>query len=202
MPQAKKTSRSTTGKVPHHEWRALHLTPNNDWQQYVLLNRPQIDKVFERFALTDFPYQIPLHMVDRFIRNFDTEGYVVDSNLTAGCGWNDLPGDQYDLLFRPRKPSDDVDCGTNNSATADASASASRRSSPISTLTELTTDAGRDNDAAVQQLVDMARQADQVASSGDGVYGNSDRELGVMTPPESPSTKRASFVEHGKKSLD
>lgn len=70
-----------------------------NWPEYVVLeDQEHIDRVLQRFANPAFPRRLAKHHIKKFVRNFDSEGYVVDPELTAGLGPNSLPLKHEDVF--------------------------------------------------------------------------------------------------------
>ncbi|KAK7530675.1 uncharacterized protein J3D65DRAFT_639156 [Phyllosticta citribraziliensis] len=121
------------GKMPKPRSSPFRETPTN-WPRFVLLDRNQTIKLLDRFTPKDFPFRLPRGLVRHYVRNFDSEGYVVDVSRTAGLDWDSLPLNHQDLLLEPRMPSentDEMDCEG-----ADAAADASDCGSRSSALTQ------------------------------------------------------------------
>lgn len=61
------------------------------WPSYVVLYDSQVERVLKRFRQPYFPHRIRKDMIQYFLRNFDSEGFVVRRTDTAHLGWNQLP---------------------------------------------------------------------------------------------------------------
>ncbi|KAK7514445.1 uncharacterized protein IWZ02DRAFT_508121 [Phyllosticta citriasiana] len=83
-----------TGGLPKRGTQEYHV--ESRWPRYRVLNKTHAHSVLSKYHRDDCPGQIQRQYIQYYVRNFDSEGFLVDSDLTALLPREALPlGHRY-----------------------------------------------------------------------------------------------------------